>query len=158
MEFAKDQIPIISVSQWETNLFEFILDWLSEMPMLKLKTSGSTGAAKWMEVEKEKMVKSAMLTGQFFNLQKKDKALHCLPVDFIAGKMMVVRAFVLGLNLIPVEPSGNPLKNIEEFFDFAAMTPMQVYNTLELKDGYRKLSQIKQLIIGGGEINQVIID
>lgn len=157
MEFAKDQITKNEVSPWETNLFEFIMEWLSDTPTLKLKTSGSTGNAKWIEVEKEKMVKSAELTGQFFKLQKHDSALLCLPVNFIAGKMIVVRAFVLGLNLIPVEPSGNPLKNIDKFSDFAAMTPMQVNNTLALKKGYRKLNQIKQLIIGGGEINQVLL-
>lgn len=158
MAFAQNIISGESNPPWEVSLFKFILEWLSESPTLKLKTSGSTGAAKWVEVEKEKMVKSAMLTGSFFNLQKNNRALLCLPVDFIAGKMMVVRAFVLGLNLVPIEPSGNPLNNIDKFFAFAAMTPMQVYNTLALKDGNLKLNQIKQLIIGGGDINQGLLN
>ncbi|MCD4730027.1 MAG: AMP-binding protein, partial [Bacteroidales bacterium] len=87
---------------------------------------------------------------------KNDKVLLCLPVDFIAGKMMVVRAFVLGLNLIPVDPSGNPLKSIYESFDFGALTPMQVFNTLNIEDGLQKLNQIKYLIIGGGDISQPV--
>lgn len=158
MEFAKNQVSSNTIKDWETKFFEFILEWLSDATQQKIKTSGSTGSAKWIEVEKESMVKSAKLTGQFFNLQKNDKALLCLPVDFIAGKMMVIRAFVLGLNLILVEPSGNPLKEVDNFFEFAAMTPMQVYNTLKLDNGYQKLNQIKNLIIGGGEVNRDLLN
>lgn len=158
LEFAKQQTSGNSIPSWEVNLYEFILEWLSDSQMFRVKTSGSTGAAKWIEVEKERMVKSAQVTGQFFNLQKNDKALMCLPVNFIAGKMMVVRTFVLGLNLIPVEPSGNPLKSLNELCDFAAMTPMQVYNTLTMEDGYQKLNQIRNLIIGGGDISQPILN
>lgn len=158
LEFAKQQISGNSIPSWEVNLYEFILEWLSESQMFRVKTSGSTGAAKWIEVEKEKMVKSAQITGQYFNLQKNDKALMCLSVDFIAGKMMVVRAFVLGLNLIPVEPSGNPLKSLNESFDFAAMTPMQVYTLLNEKEGTKKLNHIQNLIIGGGEISNKLLN
>lgn len=157
LDFAQDQIFRKSILPWEKSFYQFILDWLSDSETVSIKTSGSTGEAKWMEVEKEKMVKSAQLTGQFFNLQKKHTALLCLPVDFIAGKMMIVRAFVLGLNLVPIEPSGNPLGNKIELFDFAAMTPMQVFNTLKIDHGHQKLNQVKNLIIGGGEINQSLL-
>lgn len=157
IELAQDQISRKLILPWEKKFYQFISDWLSDADLVRNQTSGSTGAAKWVEVEKDKMVKSAMLTGQFFNLQKNQKVLLCLPVDFIAGKMMVVRAFVLGLNLIPIEPSGNPLNKIDEFFAFAAMTPMQVYNTLKQKSGHHKLNQLKNLIIGGGEINQALL-
>ena len=151
-DFAENKLSGEPVFPWEIDLFGFILEWLSDSPQIKVKTSGSTGVAKRISVKKEKMISSALLTGRFFNLKKNDKALLCLPVNFIAGKMMVVRAFVLGLDLIPVEPSGNPLKNPDEPFDFAAMTPMQVYSVFEEKGGNRKLNQIKNLIIGGGDI------
>lgn len=156
LDFAQDQIFKKSILPWEKNFYQFILDWLSDSETISIKTSGSTGEAKCMEVEKEKMVKSAQLTGQSFNLQKNDKALLCLPVDFIAGKMMIVRTFVLGLDLIPAEPTVDPFKNRVEFYDFAAMTPMQVYNTLNLENGYQKLNHVKNLIIGGGELNQAL--
>jgi len=158
LDFAKKQTSGNSIPSWEVNLGEFILEWLSDSPVFKIKTSGSTGTAKWIEVEKEKLVKSAQMTGQFFNLQKNDKVLLCLPLNFIAGKMMVVRAFVLGLNLIPVVPSGNPLKSLNEPCDFAAMTPMQVYNTFTKEDGYQKLNQIENLIIGGAEISNKLLN
>ena len=45
------------------------------------------------------MVNSSIFTGDFFNLAPGDKALHCLPANFIAGKMMLVRAMILGLEI-----------------------------------------------------------
>ncbi|NOX48383.1 MAG: AMP-binding protein [Chlorobi bacterium] len=138
---------------WEYSLYDFILQWISDEGFVKVKTSGSTGKPKEIKLDKKAMVESAKLTGGFLKLQKGNKALLCLPMDFIAGKMMVVRAFVLGLDLFPVEPLGNPLENINECFDFAAMTPMQVFNILNKNIGTDKLNKIKNLIIGGGEIS-----
>jgi O-succinylbenzoic acid--CoA ligase len=138
---------------WERNLYWFIRDWISADPYIEVKTSGSTGSPKWIRIEKDKMIQSALMTGEFFNLKPVDHALLCLPVNFIAGKMMVIRSFVLGLNLIPVEPSGNPLEGKHDDFDFAAMTPHQVSCILSEKKGYEKLNKIKKLIIGGADIH-----
>jgi O-succinylbenzoic acid--CoA ligase len=134
------------------------MDWISEYPFIEVITSGSTGSPKRIRIEKDKMVQSALMTGRFFDLKKSDKALLCLPVDFIAGKMMVVRSFVLGLNLIPVEPLGNPLEKIAESFEFAAMTPLQVNNTLINKSGNNKLKRISKLIIGGTDIHPELLN
>ena len=103
------------------------------------------------------MVQSALLTGEYFRLNPGDIALLCLPVDFIAGKMMVVRSFVLGLNLIPVEPKGNPIEGINSDFVFAAMTPMQISNILNEPDGIDKLNRIEKLIIGGSAIHPELL-
>ncbi|MCD4696642.1 MAG: AMP-binding protein [Bacteroidales bacterium] len=137
---------------WERTLFQFLQEWFSARPDISTKTSGSTGYPRIIRVSKEKMISSARLTLQYFNLKEKDKALLCLPVDFIAGKMMVVRSLVAGLNLYPVEPKGNPLPGKSEKYDFAAMTPMQVYNILRSENGILKLNNIKKLIVGGGEV------
>ena len=94
------------------------------------------------------------MTGKFLKLKEGDKALLCLSTRFIAGKMMLVRAFTLGLDLIIAEPSGNPLQNIDSKLDFAAMVPAQVFNVLLEKNGTKKLNNIKNLIIGGGPVHQ----
>ena len=151
--FCFSKLASFSLQSWEYALYSFILQWISEEESIKAKTSGSTGKPKEMKLAKKAMVASAKLTGNFLNLQKGDKALLCLSMGFIAGKMMAVRAFVLGLDLVPVEPSGNPLQEINGIFDFAAMTPMQVFNILNNNNGIEKLNKIKNLIIGGGEIN-----
>lgn len=143
---------------WEKNFFNFILEWISEDSFIKVKTSGSTGIPKWIRIDKDKMIQSALMTGQFFNLKKSDTALLCLPVDFIAGKMMVVRSFVLGLDLIPFNSSGNPLENMNGTFEFAAMTPLQVSNILTEKGGTEKLDRISKLIIGGADIRPELLN
>ncbi len=158
VSFCRHKLSDRDLPVWEDAIYRFIQDWVSPLQIINVKTSGSTGSPKWIEVKKEKMIQSALMTGEYFQLEKKDRAFLCLPVDYIAGKMMVVRAFVLGLNLIPVEPCGNPLEKTNEPFDFAAMTPMQVCNILDDKDGIEKLNGIRKLIIGGSDINQELLE
>jgi O-succinylbenzoic acid--CoA ligase len=78
--------------------------------------------------------------------------LHCLPTNYVAGKMMFVRSFILGLEMKFVEPTSDPLKNIDEEFDFCAMVPLQAKNSLEKL----KTKQIKKLIIGGVKVHKAL--
>lgn len=135
-------------------LDEFVSDWQSDSPTLLVHTSGSTGKPKPMLVEKRRMEASARITCGFLGLRAGDTALLCMPLDFIAGKMVVVRSLVWGLRLMAVEPSGHPLKGLTESPTFAAMVPMQVYNSLKVEEERRLLRDIKHLIIGGGAINR----
>lgn len=106
-----------------------------------------------MLVEKRRMEASARITCQFLGLKRGDTALLCMPLDYIAGKMVVVRAIVWGLKLIDIPPCGHPLKQIDTPPVFAAMVPMQVFNSMQDADERQKLWQIKHLIIGGGAIS-----
>ena len=106
-----------------------------------------------MLVEKQRMLNSARITCDFLGLQEDDTALLCMSLDYIAGKMMVVRALERHLKLITVEPSGHPLDNDLCQIDFAAMVPMQVYNALQVPAECERLKQIRHLIIGGGAID-----
>ena len=135
-------------------LDEFVSAWQSDSPTLLVHTSGSTGKPKPMLVEKRRMEASARITCGFLGLRAGDTALLCMPLDFIAGKMVVVRSLVWGLRLMAVEPSGHPLKGLTESPTFAAMVPMQVYNSLKVEEERRLLRDIKHLIIGGGAINR----
>ena len=135
-------------------LDEFVSDWQADSPTLLVHTSGSTGKPKPMLVEKRRMEASARITCGFLGLRAGDTALLCMPLDFIAGKMVVVRSLVWGLQLVAVEPSGHPLKGLTESPTFAAMVPMQVYNSLKVEEERRLLRDIKHLIIGGGAINR----
>ena len=134
-------------------LDEFVSDWRSDSSTLLVHTSGSTGKPKPMLVEKRRMEASARITCGFLGLRAGDTALLCMPLDFIAGKMVVVRSLVWGLRLVAVEPSGHPLKGLTESPTFAAMVPMQVYNSLKVEEERRLLRGITHLIIGGGAVN-----
>jgi O-succinylbenzoic acid--CoA ligase len=101
-----------------------------------------------IEIKKEFMINSAKATGGFFDLNENTTALMCLNPEYIAGKMMLVRALVLGWELDIVSPSSNPLKNIEKVYDFSAMVPFQVFNSID------NLHKIKKLIVGGGVVSK----
>ena len=74
----------------------FLNAWFSADGLIGVRTSGSTGSPKTMQLRREQMIRSARATGAYFGLGAGARALHCLPVEYIAGKMMLVRAMVLG--------------------------------------------------------------
>ena len=133
----------------------FLEEWRDESPYVKVQTSGSTGTPKQMLVEKRRMLASARRTCDFLGLKPGDTALLCMSLDYIAGKMMVVRALERNLKLICVEPSGHPMKQ-SNCYTFAAMVPMQVYNSLQVAEERERLKEIKHLIIGGGAIDDAL--
>ena len=147
-------------------LEDFLDTWHSPSETLLVHTSGSTGTPKPMLVEKRRMLNSAKITCDFLGLKPGDAALLCMSLDYIAGKMMVVRSIERSLKLISVKPSGHPLsaeslKNANDAawkqgITFAAMVPMQVYNTLQVPEERERLTHIKHLIIGGGAIDSAL--
>jgi O-succinylbenzoic acid--CoA ligase len=158
-EQLKTQSSKSHKTTWENAFWNFTKNWLDEKPYVEVKTSGSTGTPKIIRLEKKRMIASAKATGKFFDLKPNDKALLCLPCDYIAGKMMVVRAIVLGLDLYSVEPNGNPLNNdlIQNVdFQFGAMIPLQVLNSLENKA--RQFDRIQKVIIGGGVVDNSLLN
>ena len=165
------------------SLEEFLEEWNNPSPYVRVQTSGSTGAPKPLLVEKRRMLNSARITCDFLGLRESDTALLCMSLDYIAGKMMVVRSIERGLRLIVQEPSGHPLggaqwghwghrgtvprvrslrstsgtvPSVSSSIDFAAMVPMQVYNSLQVPEERERLRQIKNLIIGGGAIDDAM--
>ncbi len=137
-------------------LFSFLDEWLDDAEQITLKTSGSTGPPKFMRIEKERMLQSARMTGDFFGLKPGMKALLCLSPEFIAGKMMVVRAIELGLDLVTTSLEANPLKGLNQTVDFAAMVPLQVAQVIQQQP--EKFNLVKTLIIGGGPLPATIED
>ncbi|MCX2680129.1 AMP-binding protein [Galbibacter sp. EGI 63066] len=144
--FVKEGAP------YEQSVGDFLIDWLNDKDHLYVRTSGSTGTPKTIRLQKQYMVNSAVASGDFFGISVGDSALHCLPAAYIAGKMMLVRAMVLGLEIDLVEPSLHPMQKIEKNYDFSAMIPLQVYNSLG------QLNQIKQLIVGGAPVTKELIE
>ena len=131
----------------------FIDEWHNSEACVLVHTSGSTGAPKPMMVEKRRMEASARITCAFLGLQSGDTALLCMPLDYIAGKMMVVRAITCGLRRIRIEPCSHPMAEVCTPIHFAAMVPLQVANSLKVAVERQRLMAIKHLIIGGGAID-----
>ncbi|MBF4507594.1 AMP-binding protein [Flavobacterium sp. JLP] len=135
---------------YERAIGEFFLDWFDEKDYIEMTTSGTTGLPKLVRLEKKAMIQSALATGDFFGLEPGNKALLCLPTQFIAGKMMLVRSLILGLDIDVVSPSTEPLALNTTQYDFVAMVPLQVQNSIE------KLKNVKKLIIGGAKIDSAL--
>ncbi len=133
---------------WENEILLFINEWNSSTEFIISKTSGSTGTPKEIRLPKPAMKMSAKMTGEFFGLREGMSALLCMPVNFIAGKMMIVRAMELNLKLYIVEPKSKIKLDFADKIDFVPMTPMQVENSLE------ELSKIKILLIGGAPLSE----
>lgn len=136
---------------FEQAVGDFLIDWLDTKDFIKVKTTGTTGKPKVIRLKKQSMVNSSIYTGDFFNLKPGDKALHCLPAKFIAGKMMLVRAMVLGLEIDLIEPRSIPNFNPNNEYDFCAMLPIQLQNSLDA------IGNFKNIIIGSAKASNELI-
>lgn len=137
----------------------FCQQWLSGQAEFTVNTSGSTGAPKPIVLQRRQMESSARLTGQALALQPGQSALVCLPTAYIAGRMMLVRGFVLGLHMTVVEPSSNPLVDVpsDVHFDFTALVPLQLQTILEgAPQQLAILQQMQAILIGGGPVSAAL--
>ena len=133
-----------SANEEQQALGHFLMNWLSDDEHIVLHTSGSTGKPKEIQMPKTAMYASAVRTAAFFNLSDGDSALLCLPIRYIAGKMMLVRALVLGLHLDIIPPKTT--LHIEKDYTFAALIPLQANASFEV------LGRFKTVLIGGAPI------
>jgi O-succinylbenzoic acid--CoA ligase len=133
---------------FEKDTGEFIIDWFNSNSFVSVTTSGTTGAPKKIKIEKQAMVFSAFATAEYFDLNVGNRVLNCLSTKYIAGKMMLIRSFVLGFEMDFVKPTSIPLMNNNKIYDFVAMVPLQVENSIN------ELINVRKLIIGGTKINQ----
>lgn len=139
----------------EVNTLRFCHQWLIGQEAFIIKSSGSTGEAKSITITRQQMISSARVTGEALKLQRGDRALVCLPTHYIAGKMMLVRGFVLGLEMVIIEPTRNPLAQFGEevTFDFTALVPLQLQRLLDGPPTYQAmLNRMKAILVGGGPV------
>lgn len=138
--------------EWEKQIGDFLLSWLDNFDVVTVRTSGSTGVPKEYKLHKQHMINSAVMTGNRFKIGAEKDALCCLPLSYIAGKMMLVRAMTLGWHLDLVKPSTTPLDKAEKRYDFTAMSPLQLSKSLD------NIHKTRKVIIGGGAVSQKLID
>jgi o-succinylbenzoate---CoA ligase len=149
---------VITSNEFEVSVKEFLIEWFSNSDIMIAHTSGSTGTPKEIVLTKENMRKSANMTGKYLHLQKGETALLAMPVNYIAGKLMLIRAIEIGLKLICLQPTSQiKLEDINQgirqnltSIDFVALTPMQVEKSLDF------VSKCKKLIIGGAPLSDKV--
>jgi O-succinylbenzoic acid--CoA ligase len=133
---------------WEQNIINTVLSWYDNNININIYTSGTTNKPKLISINKESIIKSVYMTANYFNLSSNISALLCISPSYIGGKMMIFRAIILKWKLFCIKPNSIPLKNIKIKFDFAAMVPLQVYNSIFYID-----NKINILLIGGSPIS-----
>ncbi|MCD8317668.1 MAG: AMP-binding protein [Paraprevotella sp.] len=135
-------------------VYAFLAEWFSDSPFVEVQTSGSTGVPKRMQVEKKRMMRSAIRTCEFLELRSGVTALLCMDLKYIGAKMMVVRALVAGLRLRVRRASGHPLADVEGRVDFLSVVPMQLYQTLTCAEEKKRLERVRCVIVGGGAVDE----
>ena len=149
IDFSTQHLPTPK-TEFEKQVLSYLTTWFDDSATVKVQTSGSTGTPKVFDVEKKRMRHSAKKTNDILGLKNGDSAMLCLPVDYISGKMMVVRAIERNLKLVVKTPSINPLIDLNEKITFCAMSPLQVENALD------KIHLIKIIIIGGAAVSATL--
>lgn len=129
---------------------EFICEWQNGNDYIVAHTSGSTGKPKEIQLKKSFVVRSALRTIEYFKLNSESHLHLCLSPDYIAGKMMIIRALLANARLTIETPSNdiNPLK-FGYPIDLLAIVPSQLPCLLNDKNSH---AQIKNLIVGGSAI------
>lgn len=139
-------------SAWEKPAIAFCMEWLLGVTYFSLQTSGSTGVPKKIEINKDQMLASAKATQGFFETGSDTRILNVLNVEYIGGKMNLVRAMVWDCPIILVPPSNQPIDEAVNSFcpDFITVVPSQMETMLREQV---KLDGFKQILIGGAPIS-----
>lgn len=137
----------------DIRLSRFLALWRGPQPYVEAMTSGSTGEPKRVRLLKSDMVASAEATCRFFGIGS-GSVLHLpLSLDYIAGKMMAVRAEVSRARLFVEKPSTTPLPATlpgVDRIDLTAIVPSQVDGLLASP----MLGRIDNVIVGGAPLSQ----
>jgi len=182
--YDEQQLLAFDAAQAESALSEnaratlqFAHDWLAGGERFTLHTSGSTGEPKPIKLTRSQMEASARATGAALGLHSGQRALVCLPTRYVAGRMMLVRGFVLGLETVVVEPASDPFAELPPTLqsdwqpDFTAFVPLQMQTLLaaamsapadscfgdetERAFRYRRLLDgMQAILLGGGPLDE----
>jgi len=150
-----------TLPEWERYIWQFVSDWHNPaVSSITVHTSGSTSEPKQIEHTKTAMMNSARMTCRALELKNGENAFLCLPVNKIAGMMMIVRSMIAGMNLYCTKPSTTPLNDLPAALSvaFAAFTPMQLHTGVTNYERFKKAEQVDKIIIGGEAIGAEVLD
>lgn len=130
---------------------DFLKEWGEAGMFIKAHTSGSTGMPKEIRLAKSDMTASAKATCEYFDIADRSQLLLPLSVDYIAGKMMVVRGLVSGADLTILTPSNTALtyQDYPYRIDLVAIVPSQIPSLIKTSAKHK----FKNVIVGGAPMS-----
>ncbi len=144
------------LTAYEQKVWRFCHDWLSGQETFDFQTSGSTGTPKPIQLTRHQLVASAAMTGNALDTYD-TFLLVCLHVDYIAGRMMLIRGLEWqSPRMTVLEPSSLPLASIEPTatFGFQSYVPLQLQTMLEkMPEKLPVLNSAKAILVGGGPVS-----
>lgn len=147
--FLRHRLAEETLASWERSILDFALEWCSPgVYLFEVHTSGSTAQARPVKLRRKAMVASAHATAHALGLSSGQSALLCLSADYIAGKMMIVRALELGMDFYYMQPKADVVSRLKRDYDFAALVPMQVQDAME-SGHLTALNKLRCLLVGG---------
>ena len=144
---------------WQDKIADVRKRWRNDSLFFDIKTSGSTGMPKVIQLEKRRMIASAEMSLEYFGLSKGDRVLLALPADRVGGMMLIVRSIIGELDLQAVEPKLNPFLKIdlEKKVKFCSLTPAQLTIILADPDSRKQLRLIDQILLGGSAVPELLL-
>lgn len=133
------------------NVSDFMAEWRGGAPYVEARTSGSTGTPKPVRLLKSDMMVSARATNEFFGISAGSVLALPLSPDYIAGKMMAVRACLARCRLLELPVSNTVI--LDEPVDLLAVVPSQLESLLRQP---RSASLIRNLLIGGAPVSDAM--
>lgn len=152
MQEKQKKIIFLTENQEIRNLVnQFVLDWENDDECMLAHTSGSTGNPKAIKLSKKYMKASALASGTFFNFQQGQTIRIALSMNTIGGKMLLLRGLLFDMNIEVVEPSKNPLSNIQRPIDFISLVPYQLAHIIAHSP--KQLEKVKTILLGGAPVS-----
>lgn len=132
----------------------FRREWRSDCPYIVAHTSGSTGKPKEIHLPKSLMKRSAERSIRHFGITASSRLHLALSPQYIAGKMLLLRAMIAGCTLTYEQASSYPLGDSKEMSEITLLS--LVGTQLQgLKNNLEKgtLPPIRNLLLGGAPLN-----
>jgi O-succinylbenzoic acid--CoA ligase len=157
----KDVINFKPQDSYFKKVNDFIRLWESGVSEIEVQTSGSTGLPKKIMLSRKQILASVNQTKKAFYLDEQTLFICNLSVDYIAGKLMIIRALELHSECIIIPPEGDFVENLGMHVyslqqnsgqNFFAFVPLQIEKLLHNKTSLEILNTARAILIGGANI------
>ncbi len=160
-----DRSSFISQSFWDDPTNCVVAGGLDGIPDLGLsggtvifKTSGSTGAPKWVVHEKLAMLVSAQAVNAWLGVSVESKWGLALPIDHVGGFAILARVFQAGCELAELDEKWDTEKFhrwiSDENVTHVSLVPTQVHDLVAAS--LQAPEKLRVVVVGGGQLPETL--